>query len=312
MNNAALKLALTAALGFVSAQASAAGFVALPATGFSVPANANYPGSPTGTSAYIPCNTTGNFGTGLTTPPYPGGVDDCAVFPTNEFNAPVAGFILITAANRPVIVNNTYTGGASKTVGNVQEYVWRNAAQTECIYGAKVLMSASSSADYLPGGSVDYFQMNDFARGGFGNRPIEAAYYFGSMTGEVITRIGRSYTSVQYRDVAQFAEQPLITPVFAGTINGIDGGPLSTLPTAVQQSASINENWVDFTTKASGNFNPHSSVMYVKTTCTSEAPAAVDGAIRLRQSSSGRFIEASVLGFAPPGAVITPAHVDPY
>lgn len=50
-----IKLAVITALGMLSGQALATGFVNIPTTGFSVSG---------GTSAYTLCNTTGNFGSG--------------------------------------------------------------------------------------------------------------------------------------------------------------------------------------------------------------------------------------------------------
>ena len=327
MKNMTIKIAVLGALGLASAQVLA-GFESLPATGFSVAAGANYPGSPAGTSAYRLCNTSGDFGSGPTTPPA-SSLADCAVTPANEFVAPIAGFSLITAASRSIIVNNTYTGGTSKNVGLVSESVWRNAAQTECIYGAKVVMNSTAGADYLPASGAQYFEMNDLARGGFSGRPVDIAYYYGSATGEVIFRAGRTYTSVQHRsDVDEFEEQPLTAnpPSPVVSINGIDATPLSTVPTPSQQSAAIDDNWVVFTTDANvndddGTSKAQSSMVYVKSTCSSAAPTSVPGAIRIRQTfqelngdgvSDNRFIEAAVEGFVPPGATITPAHTDPY
>lgn len=58
MKHLSLKVAVLGALGILSAQASATGFVNLPTTGFSVSG---------GTSAYTPCNTSGDFGSGIPT-----------------------------------------------------------------------------------------------------------------------------------------------------------------------------------------------------------------------------------------------------
>lgn len=328
MKRTALKLAVLSTLGLTSASVFA-GFVTLPPAGSPVAAGFNYSGSPAGTTAYVLCNTSGNFGSLPTTPPA-SSADTCAVTPASETTAPEAGFSLVTAANRPITVNNTYTGNVAKTVGNVQEYVWRNAAATECIYGAKVVMISAASADYLPATGNQYFEVNDIARGGFSGRPVAVAYYYGSSTAEVVFRAGLTYTSVQHRNgVAEFAELPLTTPSPGSpipSIVGVDALPLSTIPTAAQQAAPLNDNWVTFTTDANvndddGTSKAHSSMVYVKTTCNSSAPTAVAGAIRIRQTyqelngdgvSANRFIEVPVTGFVPPSGSVTPAHTDPF
>ncbi len=328
MKRTALKLAVLSTLGLTSASVFAA-FVTLPPAGSPVAAGFNYPGSPAGTTAYVLCNTTGNFGILPTTYPT-SSADACAVVPASETTSPEAGFSLITAANRPIVVNNTYTGNVAKTVGNVQEYVWRNTAATECIYGAKAVMLSTAGADYLPAAGAQNFEINDIARGGFSGRPVAVAYAVFGTTAEVLFRAGLTYTSAQHRGgVAQYAELPLTTPS-PGTpipsIVGVDALPLTSIPTAAQQAAPLNDNWVNFTTDVNvndddGSSKAHSSLVYVKTTCNSSAPTAVAGAIRVRQSfqelsgdgvSANRFIEVSVTGFVPPGGTVTPAHTDPF
>lgn len=332
-----LKLAVLGAIGIASSQAMAA-FEPLPIAGSPVAANFNYPGSPAGTTAYIECNVTGNYGSGITTAPT-SSADPCALFPAgnNELLAPIAttGWtgpqqFPIASANRPIVVNNTYTGGVPKTVGQVQEYVWRNAAQTECIYGARVLMSSAAAADYLPAASVQNFEINDISRGGFDDLEVEVGYFYRSSTAEVVFRVGRTFTAVQHRGsgIAEFAELPLTTPAYTASINGIDALPLSTVPTNAQQSASLNDSWVSFTTDANvndddGSSKAYSSMTYVKAPCDSSAPTTRAGALRFRQTfqelsgdgvSANRFIEAATEGFVPPTApaVITPVHTDPY
>ncbi|SNR84430.1 hypothetical protein SAMN05192560_1364 [Methylobacillus rhizosphaerae] len=327
MKRNALQLAVIGALSMTSASVFAA-FVTLPSAGSPVAAGFNYSGSPAGTTAYVQCNTTGDLGSTPTTPPSSSS-DACAVFPANETTAPETGFTLVTAANRPITVNNTYTGGVNKTVGNIQEYVWRNTAKTECIYGMKAVMTASASADYLPASGTQYFEINDIARGGFSGRPVAVAYYVPSLTAEVLFRAGLTFTSVQHRTPPEFAELPLTTPAHSSpqpSIVGVDAFPLSTVPTAAQQSAAIDGNWVNFTTDVNiqdddGSSKAHSSVLYVKTTCDSSAPVAVPEAIRVRQSfqetngdgvSANRFIEVAIPGFVPPGGSVAPAHTNPF
>ncbi len=339
MKHLTLKLAVLSTLGMVSTQVMA-GFELLPATGSPVAANFNYPGSPAGTTAYIECNTSGNYGMSWSVPPT-STADKCAVFPAGSNNAlaPIAtaGWtglqqIAIASANRPIVVNNVYTGNVPKTVGNVVEYVWRNAAQTECIYGAEVVMTSAASADYLPAAGVQFFEITDITRGGFDGLNVEIGYFYGSSsTAEVLFRAGRTYMAVQNRgsSVPEFAELPLTTPPPPNSsINGIDALPLSTIPTPVQQSALIHDSWVTFTTDANvldndGVSRARSSMIYVKAPCNSSTPVSRAGAIRLRQTSQqlssdgvsqNRFIEVATDGFVPPTApaTITPLHTDPY
>jgi hypothetical protein len=142
MNHLSLRLAVVGVLGLASIQASATGFVNLPATGFSVSG---------GTSAYTPCNTSGDFGSGISTKPTTTANNTCAVFPLNEIVSPEDGFTLVGSASRAVVMNNAYTGNTNKTVGTVTEYVWRKQTGStyECIYGAKVILN---STDYNGGG----------------------------------------------------------------------------------------------------------------------------------------------------------------
>lgn len=333
MKHTTLKLAVLGTLSMASFQAMA-GFEPLPAAGSAVAANFNYPGSSAGTTAYIECNVTGDYGSGITTAPT-SSADPCAVFPGNEFFAPDSTYpqFPIASANRAIVVNNSYTGNANKTVGNVTEYVWRKqtGSDYECIYGAKVVMVSTAGADYLPAPATgtQYFEINDIARGGFDGLDVEVAYWPGSSSAEMLFRAGLTYSSVQHRSgVAEFAELPLTTPAFTGSINGVDALPLSTVPTAAQQSASLNDSWVNFTTDVNvndddGSSKAHSSMLYVKAPCDSSTPATRAGALRFRQSfqelngdgtSSNRFIEAATTGFVPPTAPasITPAHTDPY
>ena len=106
-------------------------------------------------------------------------------------------------------------------------------------------------------------------------------------------------------------------------MNGVNLGPLS-VPTAAQQTANLNANWVEFTTDANAvdpdnTTNPASAAVYVKAACTAAAPVAVNDAIRLRQSwqeqnppfttSNQEFVEVRVPGFVPPGGNASPAPV---
>ncbi|CAG0996283.1 hypothetical protein MTYP_02576 [Methylophilaceae bacterium] len=305
MKHLTLKLAVLGTLGIVSAQSMATGLVAIPDTGF-------------GSSAYTLCNTTGNFGSSIPTQPTTLANNTCAVFPANEATAPVTGFTFVTSAVRPVTINNTYTNFTNKTVGNVTEYVWRNAAQTECIYGAKFV---ALNVDYNPieSGS-QYFEVNDIARGGFGSSgTVNAGYYTQAANASPIYRIGRTFTSVQHRAYKyDTAANKLLVGTnyealpgfgFSGAINGEDSPIDATTAAstiAANQTADVDAGWIDFTLDSGyldddGGTNVNSAMTYVQAACTAAAPTATAGNIRLRQTAQefANFIEASVSGFAP-------------
>ncbi len=302
----AFGLAATLAVGLAPALAWATGFVDLPATGFDVT---------DGTSAYTLCNATAKPDAGSsvgrrikTTATQH---NNCAVFPTNEMSAPVDGFSIVTHAVRTAVMNNAYTGGVDKKVANVTEFVWRNASQTECIYGARVVALLGKDADYdveKPG--KQYFRISDFARGGFSGLPVAAAYFPYAATAEPVYRIGRTFTAVQYRNADGYVEQPLTAPAFNRSINGINTEDAA-VPAPEQQSASMDDGWVNFTAAISLPKRPASAVFYVKTSCSSAAPETVPDAIRLRQTSPP-FIELSVPGFVPAGGVVSPAPAIPF
>lgn len=342
MKHLTLKLAVLSALSITSAQVTA-GWVTLSPTGYPVAAGYNYTGSPSGTTAYTICNPTGDFGSTPTTPATSTS-DACYVIPNGttptETSPPDSTYtgssaIPIASATRAIVVNNTYTGNVNKTIGSMVEYVWRKSTGTgtfQCIYGAKVTMTSAASADYLPAAGTQYFESNDFARGGFSANPVDIGYWrVSATTSSDVYRAGYAYTSVQHRAsalVPEFAELPLTTPSTTASINGVDATPLSTVPTSAQQSAPINTNWIDFTSDVNvldddGSSAAASSMFYVRTACTSATPAALANAVRIRQTfqelngdgtSANRFIEVSLPGFAPAGGSIAAgeAHTNPY
>jgi hypothetical protein len=297
-------LAFAAWLGLAGTAAHGQGFVALPATGFPLE---------NGVSAYTLCNDTGRFsetGRGKARQPTPTAHDACALFPANALRAPEPGFALVTHAVREAVVNNRHTGGADRKVANVTDFVWRNAEQSACIYGATVVALLGQGADHdanRPG--IQYFEVNDFVRGGFAGLPVEAAYATQATPAQPVYRIGRTFTSVQYRRADGYLKQPPAEPAFEQAINGAD---LATgeLPTPARQSASLDDNWVDFTTEVSLPRHPASAMFYVKTTCSAEPPQTVPDAIRLRQTTAP-FIEVSLPGFVPPGGAVLPALGSP-
>lgn len=327
MKASTLRLAVLGIFGVAYSQAMA-GFELIPTT---TPITISG-----GTTAYIICNPTGDFGSGSgasasvknpTTSPE----NTCYISPapTTDLTAPIAGFSLVSSANRQVTLNNTYSGNANKNIGTLLDVVWRNAAQTECIYGMKF---TANTTDYNTGNAGNqYFEANGIARGGFVDsstgtaRTVEVAYSRSSSTADVVYRAGRTFTSVQHRpgDVAR----PLTGLGSSPSINGLDSWPGSA--STAQQQADLNSNWVEFTTDVNardddGSTTASSAMFYVKTSCSSSAPVAVANAIRLRQTfqerstdganpaANQRFIEVPVTGFVPPNGLATPAPTQPY
>lgn len=122
-----------------------------------------------GTSPYILCNPTGNFGSGI--PTQPSSITDaCAVLPSSDTTVPdstYTGASRFPVVNRTtsIVMNNSYTNNTNITVGTLREYVWRKSTgggNYECIYGMKVTMQ---NADYnLNAAGNQYFEINDMAR----------------------------------------------------------------------------------------------------------------------------------------------------
>lgn len=250
-----------------------------------------------GTSAYILCNPTGAMGTGwgINAPVKPTSIADaCALMPASETTVPDSTYtglnaIPIASATRSVILN-------SVNIGDVREYVWRKPVSGgyECIYATKVNMSSLGS-----------FVVKDVARKGFFGKALDVAYSTKPAVAEPVYRIGRTFTSVQYRNEAGFLTQPLTGLDSQPSINGIDVYPTpSGHPTATEQKADVDTNWVDFTTTVTyntvptGNRPDSSSMFYVRTTCNSGSLMTATDAIRLRQTG-GAFTEISVTGFLP-------------
>lgn len=277
MNRKSILSSLFGGLAIVSGSASATGFVTLPATG--VPVSG-------GTSAYATCNVTGDFGSnpaGSTPPTFSpnGGANNTCAVPGN--NPPLTGYSQVASAVRNIVINNV-------TIGTVTDRVWRNAAATSCIYAAKIRLNG---VDYNPAAAgTQYFEVNDFLRAGFRNRgSVAAAYNFVTrglnQSDEVLYRAGLTFTSVVH--------QP-----------GDSAQPLTSV-------APISANWVDFTSDVNyqdpdGSSMRDSSWFYVQSGCTSATPAAVTGALRLRQmGQEGQpNLEISLPGNAPAGADTTP------
>jgi hypothetical protein len=286
---------------WLSAQASAQGFVGLPPEGFAVEG---------GTSAYTLCHTAGNFGGTPARKPSPGMNDRCAVFPANNAAVPLPGFRLVATDTHPIIMNNGLTSYRNRQLGHVRDFVWRNEAATECIFGLQV-MTTLGDADYdeeKPG--TQYLKISDVSRGGFAGLPVAAAYSAQPHAAQPVYRMGRTFTAVQYRAKGKapapgYVAQPLVAPHAELAISGIDSPELKT-PAPHQQSAALDDNWVTFTTRITAlnekrESNAVSSTLYVKAPCSGEPPQKLPDAIRLRQTDTP-FIELSIPGFVPAGA----------
>jgi hypothetical protein len=269
MNNKILDNAILGALFIGSTSAMATGFVTLPATGVSVPG---------GTSAYITCNLTGDFGSADSLPPTfsPGsGTNNTCAVPSRT--PPIAGYTQTANTVRTISINN-------RNIGTVTDRVWRSG--TNCIYGARIHLD---QVDYNPNAAGNqYFEVNDLQRAGYRNRgPISVAYYFGAVADEVLFRAGLTLTAVIH--------QP-----------GDSAQPLTSI-------APISQNWVDFTSDLNSfdpdeSTKPDSAWLFVKSTCTTAAPTSLTGAIRLRQTGQeGQPNQTITLpGYAPAGANTTP------
>ncbi len=276
------KLLFNSALGtllLASTVASATGFVRLSNRGISIDGG--------GTSAYAVCNTTGDFGNnpnGSTPPTFEpfGGENNTCALPTAT--PPLEGFRRVANARRDMIMNNVYTLRQPVKVGTVIDRVWRKGA--ECIYGAKIRLD---NVDYdlrpaEPG--RQYFEVNDFLRGGFrGKGPISIAYVHTTegpaASDEVLYRAGLTLTSV-----VNFPGDPAQPPVSV---------------------APINSNWVAFTSDINFRDDDGSSFrdspwFLVRSACTATAaPVPRDNALRFRQmgQEDQPLLEIRLRGFAP-------------
>ncbi len=264
MNKNILSWAIIHTLTIASTSAIATGFVNLSPSGYTVPG---------GKSAYTLCNTTGNFGDGVSIRPTfsPGGGKNntCAI---NRVNPPLAGYIPVASADRLVTHNGV-------NIATVNDRVWRNA--NSCIYGTRVRLRA---VQYSPGQT---FEVNDVVRAGFRNRgPVSIAYFYSAGADEVLYRAGLTFTS-------------RVTP------------PNPARP--LTSSAPLSSNWVDFTTDLNsddddGSTKPDSPWLLVKSTCTSATPTALTGAIQIRQmGQEGQpVLIKRIPGFVPAGANTRP------
>ncbi|MGQ3090640.1 MAG: hypothetical protein ACT6RZ_12065 [Methylophilus sp.] len=337
MKNVTLRLAVLGSVAYSVAALAAPGFTALPTT-----TPFPHPTVSGATTAYVRCNDTGDFGSGLSNRnPTTAPSNECYLTPNpaGDLSSPISGYGLVTSASRPVTLNNIYSGNTNKSIGTVLDVVWRKPAATApvtptpmCIYGTKFTATANDYNTTAVGNQ--YFEANGVARAGFVDvstpstpvaRDVEVAYARMTGTSEVLFRAGRAYTSVQHRVGDQDIPQTGLGS--NPSINGLNSWPGSA--SAAQQTADLNNNWVEFTTDINArdddtSTTASSAMFYIRTTCTTAAPATVTDAIRLRQtfqeqstdgsnpSADQNFIEVTVSGFVAPGGAAAPAHTQPF
>ncbi|EUJ10976.1 hypothetical protein Meth11DRAFT_1807 [Methylophilaceae bacterium 11] len=310
MKNITLKLAVLSAMTMLSAQVMATGLVALPSAGLAVSAGTN---QPAGTTPYVTCNPTGNYGAQTPTAPSAGANNDCAVFLntpatfTSVNASPVSGYTLIQSVNASVVNAN------GTTLAKRWQKTFRTSDQKMCVYATQFQMDATSTFDYDgTRAGTNTLEVNDIAFAGFStNSSVNAGYYFsGAGTSSPVYRVGRSHTSVQMHSNAvggasvasTFVLRPITTsaPAASTQING--PSPLGTEPypntaTAGEQAGALSPNWVIFTLDLSGGpdedgapADPYSPWMYIEAACkdatplVAGTPAALTDGIVLRQS----------------------------
>ncbi|MFD0914195.1 hypothetical protein [Methylophilus luteus] len=336
MKNMTLRLAVLGSVAYSAYALAAPGFTALPTT-----TPLPHPTVAGATTAYVTCNNTGNFGSGVSIKsPTTSPSNECFLTPNPaaDLASPVTGYTLVTSANRPVTLNNIYSGNTPIVIGNVLDVVWRKPAATApvtptpmCIYGTKFTATATDYNTTAVGNQ--YFEANGIARGGFIDtvaatpRNVEVAYARMTAVSEVLFRAGRAYKSVQHRPGDQDVPQTGLggNP----SINGLNAWPGSA--GAAQQTADLDNNWVEFTTDVNardddGSTTASSAMFYIRTSCTTAAPATESNAIRLRQtfqeqSTDGanpaadqNFIQVNISGFVPPNGLTanSPTPLQPY
>lgn len=309
MKNLKLAIAVTSALTALASNNVMADWTNLPTAGVSVGG---------GTSPYILCNPTGNFGSGSgpNAPVRPTSITDaCAVLPSNDAFPPDSTFtgasrIPVVNNTTPIIMNNSFTNSTNVQIGTLREYVWRNASSNICIYGMKVNLTNTDYNLNVP--LTQTFEVNDMARRGWSGKTVDVAYSTVATVSSPTYRIGRTFTAVQHRPETGYVAQPLTGSSLA--INGVNVWPTPAgRPTAAEQQANVDADWVDYTTDANfldddGSTSSASGMQYVRTACSSATFTTANDAIRLRQTfqelsgdgvTDNPFIEVEVFGVLP-------------
>ena len=327
MKQKALKFTILAALGLSAAQAQALGLVALPDTGFTSSAYTNcYNAGRVIPYGGVADNAKGNFGSfpiaGANLPSTSKN-NTCYISPPLfEGVSPVAGYSLVGFRTNTI---PTTTGG-SGNIGTLVDYVWRNAANTMCIFGTRANMINADHDSSTPG--TQYFEINDIARGGFADAgTVNVGYTLFASSSSPVYRAGRTFTSVQHRALkydtlgnkavngTNYLDLPTknsVTAAITGENTPINATTAAST-TLATQDAVVNSNWVDFTADTvfiddDGSTNALSGFTYIQASCDATNPATwvQTGAIRLRQTAqeATTFKEITIPGYAPPGATI--------
>lgn len=264
------------------------GFVSLPITGS------------TG-SAYVSCDTNNEFGLKESSVK-DSTANHCAINNTklieSPMNAPLEGFTLVGIISRGVPIPEPFAAAGGEEFATLTDTVWHNNDTKECIFGTHILMKDKILAN------GQRWEINDIVRGGFAGRPVAIAYFMKPQPSkdygmpESLFRAGRTYTSVPFLKDSKALPDLQAETAYPKSISK-------------DQSAAINDNWVDFTTDISfedtdGVTRKMTSMLYIKTTCEQRQPEEKDGAIRLRTTAGNTkdWLEIDVPGLVPAGASV--------
>ena len=252
-------------------------------------------------TAYVTCNTSGDFGRSHADLPKMDIQNNCAIFndalKANSLASPIEGFRLVGVQASDVEISHMHSG-RDKVVARLSEAIWRDKENTECILAAHLEMYDAPLAD------GKYFEVNDIAHAGFAKRNVMIAYYHkphssepGGNT-EVLFRAGRTYTSAK----TEAGQQDLPR---------VSGAPVGNAPFSFDNTAKVSDNWVVFTTDVSFKDTDRSTraispILYIKYDCDARDPINKANAIRLRSigNSSDDSVELSVPGLIPVDAEV--------
>lgn len=247
-------------------------------------------------SAYIVCNSAGDYGLSASESPIEVNHNACAVSSEDLLKsptyAPVDGFRLVGVMVSDVEMPKP-EAGERPDVAVLTDAIWRNKENTECILGAHLQMKD------VPLANGKYWEVNDIARAGFAGKEVSVAYFHKQPhpdiggNAEVLFRAGRTFTSVK--------TTPLNTH-----LPSTKNAPAANIAISEKNTAAFSDNWVDFTTDVSfkdidGVTREHSSIFYTKYPCDAQDPVPKAGAIRLRTTGqNGQEIkEIAVSGLVP-------------
>jgi hypothetical protein len=313
MKKRLLRLAVLSAIGISMQTHAAAGFVAIPDTGFAGSAYTNcFNDGRVVPAGGVLNNAKGNFGASLITGPMLPSAstnNTCWVAkPLAEAFAPIAGYVSVGSN----VTNIPTATGAGGNIGTIMDRVWRNSSTNMCIIGTRVTMNSADHDSATPG--TQLFEVNDIARGGFADSgTVNVAYTIFSTAGtsSPVFRVGRTFTSVQHRPLStdntangtNYLDLPTIGGLSTLDINGETVSGSTTSP--AKQTAAVNSNWIDFTIRTYSLSFSLSPFLYIEAPCLT-TPTIVANAIRLRQTGmfGNTLKEISIDGFVLPGAVI--------